>query len=271
MKHLSIRIAFSFLITLPAFSQESLPYYCDFNENTQAALWEVYNLGDNTDDLFYTWNFQIDNLAHSYPVGGTEITDNWAVSPSFDFSNGATIDSISHAFSGFGMPFGLDTIMIYAIAGSSNPDLATEVIPLKLLSGDDYNPDNVWRKSTGINIPPMEGESHIAFRYKTIVNWLDVRLDDLYISGNPLSDEIIASVPTFEVFPNPAKDFILFQSIPPKSTVRIMNIAGQTVFEAQSATSQFRVDVQPLASGLYILNVEGENNAKMTQKLVISD
>ena len=257
------------LLVLPTFSQEILPYYCDFDQDTHESEWEFYRLGANTDEEFYTWEFENDELVHYYPVGGTVVTDDWIVSPEFDFSNGGSIDSVSHAFGGFGFPTEEDTVMIYVITGSSNPNLAWNLTPLKLLTDETYNPDNIWRKSYNLSIPSMSGESHIAFRYKTINNWLDVRIDDLHISGGPLSDDDMIVDQRIEVFPNPSSDYITIDGITANSTVRILNVAGQTVFESNPTISQMRLDIQNFTKGLYILNVQTANQISTSQKLVI--
>lgn len=259
------------LCSIQTMAQEALPYYCDFNGATEELVWEQYRLGLTTDE-FYTWDFYANELQHYYPVGGTEVTDDWMVSPEFDFSNGATIDSISHAFGGFGFPEGADTIMIYVITGSSDPSLAFDVTPLALLSDEDYNPDNIWRKRLDINIPAISGESHIAFRYKTTNNWLDVRIDDLYISDAPLgtSDNNRPEL-ELKLFPNPASDFINIGNSEYRiNEISIFEVSGKLVKQISLNNMESRISIADLPNGIYTVLGNSKDNIKALQKLVIT-
>ena len=102
--------------------QEALPYSTDFAEDD--GEWTQYRTGTTPDDT-YTWQISFGELQHFYPVGGTELTNDWMVSPELDLANGGAISSLDYKFSGFGFPFDLDTIAVYLITGSQNPSEAT--------------------------------------------------------------------------------------------------------------------------------------------------
>lgn len=85
----------------------------------------------------------------------------------------------------------------------------------------------------------------------------------------PLSNDDMIVDQDLELYPNPASDFIILDGITPNSTVRIINIAGQTVYESNSATTQTRLDVKPFSQGIYILNIQNENQVIASRKLVI--
>lgn len=270
MKINCILMGIAMLLATSAISQQQFPYYCDFNTESQESEWQEYRLG-STDDLFYTWSFFDDELQHNYPVGGTEVTDDWIVSPVFDFSSGATIDSISHAFGGFGTPMEGDTIMIYAITGSSNPELATDITPLALLSDEDYNPDYMWRKRLDINIPAISGESHIAFRYKTINNWLDVQIDDLYISGTTLGiNDNKRSELELGIFPNPSSSFIKIANTENEfSEISFFDLSGKLVKQSSFTSTEMKISIMDLPNGSYVISAKLLDGRTAVQKLSI--
>lgn len=257
------------LCAISTSAQESLPYYCDFEEN--GTDWVQYRLGPTSDE-FYTWEFVNDELTHYYPVGGDDVTDDWMVSPEFDFSNGATLDSVRHKSGGFGFPFGLDTIALYLVNGAENPDLASTVTLLFLYTHSEYSPDNTWQSLYDIEIPSIEGESHIAFRYKTDNNWLDISLDDLYISGAPLG--IIGAQEEYQslgIYPNPAENVLNFtESELEFSEIRIYTISGMMALQENLNYNTQAIDISELPNGMYTVVATDKTGMKTLQKLVIA-
>ena len=168
----------SILFSLSAAAQTSLPYFTAFDNAGQQSGWTEYRLGE--ENAFYEWNYSTmqpytapNCLAHNYPVGGENLLDDWFVSPEFDFSGGGMLDSLHHAFSGFGVPGAGDTVAIYLLHGSQDPAVATKTL-LMDFRGADYTGDGAWRRLDPIAIPAQSGESYIAIRYSTIINHFGV-------------------------------------------------------------------------------------------------
>lgn len=168
-------------------AQTALPYYTGFDNTAERAGWTFYN---SNVTQFSGWEYSLQPYStptcviHFYPVGGSQTTTDWFVSPAFDFSAGGTIDSLWTNFGGFTNTLALnDTIAIYLLEGSANPGLATKTL-LYDFRGANYVNDNNWRKFTNIVIPPTQGQSHIAFYYRTITSWLDVKFDNLQLSAS---------------------------------------------------------------------------------------
>lgn len=239
-------LAVLFSINLSA--QTPLPYYTGF-ESGELEGWAEYNLGP--ENSLYTWQYSNGVLAHDYPVGGTLETHDWFVSPGFDFSGGGAIDSVSYRFSGFGTPIPGDTIGIYLVVGSQNPDEASELIMLREYTDSEYNNDFVWRVDTALTIPETPGISYIAFRYSTIVNWLVPGFDDLYISSNGTSTDDIETT-TLSAFPNPANSTLYFTSAL-SGEVEIYNLNGRLV-QSLTVSGDKKIDISQLETGLYLLS-----------------
>lgn len=96
--------------------------------------------------------------------------------------------------------------------------------------------------------------------------WISV--DAMGFEG-PLSNDDMVVDQDFQLYPNPVSDQLILDGLAPNSTVRIVNVAGQTIYESKSATPQLKLDVQNFAEGLYILNVQGRDQASTSRKLVI--
>lgn len=193
-------------------AQTALPYYTGFDDASQKMGWTEYRVGDMGS---YHWNYETFNaysapevLSHYYPVGGTQLTVNWFVSPQFDLSLGGMIDSLRYAFSGFGTVMPDDTVAIYLLEGSQDPQLATSKTLLFDFRDTIYKNDNVWRKLEGISIPAASSNAYIAFKYVTTFNWLDVRFDNLALSGNGIGTVEKPALAKVELFPNPASDYV---------------------------------------------------------------
>src|SRR4051812_45013574 len=104
IKHLCV---FTLLLSmLGAASQTTTTnYYTAFDNAAQRNGWAQYRSGDPS---AYEFGYVPSAYStptcvyHDYPVGGSQVTIDWFVSPVFDFSAGGKIDSIRVQFGGFG-------------------------------------------------------------------------------------------------------------------------------------------------------------------------
>jgi hypothetical protein len=231
-----------------------------FDTNPEQASWTEYRLGDENE--FYMWEYSTNSarsqafcLVHNYPVGGTEETEDWFVSPGFDFSKGGKIDSIWHYFTGFGTPIPGDTIAIYVITGHQNPDSAASVTMIHNYTDTSYKIENAWKLDTNITIPVRQGTSYIGIRYTTTSNWLDVKFDDLSIIGYNATDISEVLVDRVTLYPNPASD-ILNLEIPDELdpiSISIEDFSGRTIFSSSNEFAQLSID--NLVSGTYLIRL----------------
>lgn len=246
----------------PSNAQTPLPYYTGFDNTIEKAGWTEFRKGDNGPSK---WTFDTNSslssptrLMHDYPVGGTVVTDDWFVSPPFSFMYGGKIDSLYSSFTGFGMPNSGDTIAIYVLRGNSDPSLASSKT-LLLDYKTAYINDNTWRDTFSIPIPASPSTTFIAFRYKTINNWLDVSFDNLRLKSNAASsiDPMGYNVSDVQLYPNPCSDGILnfkkgvFNAKHPVD-IRFYSIIGQEVCHIQPESSSFHLN---LNNGIYLYSM----------------
>ncbi len=267
MKSITIHCMCIILLTLlsrtEVGAQVSFPYYTGFDNATEKADWTLYRTGFGGN---YIWQYASDMsysapecLMHLYPVNGNMVTDDWFVSPLFDFSSGGNIDSVRHYFSGFSTPFPDDTVGIYLLVGSPDPQLAMARILLKDFRGADYVNDGIWNLTQNISIPSTSGDCYIAFRYRTIVSWLDVRFDNLMVNGtNPPPtgiEEAQAESGKIRLFPNPAQELLNISSAVPYSTITVRDITGKEVIHQLFSQA---INVSRLNAGIYFMQCFSE-------------
>lgn len=139
-----------------------------------------------------------------------------------------------------------------------------------------WNSGSPIEEWTLVSIPLEQNEpvlTHAVIRVEAQVGdlvpgnaWISV--DAMGFEGPLRNDDMIVDQ-DLEIYPNPASDYIILDGISANSTVRIVNIAGQMIFESNSNTSQLRLDVRDFVKGLYILNVQTPNKVSTSRKLVI--
>ena len=266
------RLLFAALLALSlqasTYAQNSLPYYPGFESATDLAGWNQYRLGPATDPN-YEWNFFGGELNHYYPVGGNDTTDDWMVSPALDLSMGATIDSVRFKAGGFGMPFGIDTVAMYLVIGDQNPANASSVQLLHLFTDNTYNFDNVWRAVGNIFLAPTTDSAYIAFRYQTIVNWLDVFVDDLYITPGPVVVcECLPATGQARLVPNPAREAFQVWEVEPANvtSVELLSIDGRVLRVYQGI--EHRLSTLGIAPGTYFVRVNMLDGSAVQQLVV---
>ncbi|MCZ4410736.1 T9SS type A sorting domain-containing protein [Cryomorphaceae bacterium 1068] len=145
-----------------------------------------------------------------------------------------------------------------------------------LFNSFDWNSGTSIEEWTLVSIPMEQNEpvlTHTVIRVEAQVGdlvpgtaWISV--DAMGFEG-PLSDGDIIDDRDFAIYPNPANDYIILDGLAPNATIRIINIAGQTVFESNSVATQMRLDLDNFAPGLYILDVQPVKKAGVSRKLVI--
>lgn len=251
-----------FISWVPA--QTNLTYFTGFDSPTQIAHWTYYGEGAHSP---YSWEYNGQSaystptcLVHYYPVGGTSETIDWYISPGFFLPEGAMIDSLRYHFSGFGMPATADSVAIYVLRGSPLPNQATsKTLIADFRTAPSYSNDGVWRKLTNLAIPGHSTDSiYLAFKYKTVNNWLDVRFDNLAIRviNTTSIKQTDMGVEEFVAYPNPAEKGVRFMKDGKnlgegEYTVRFYNLAGE-LLEQKQISEKIELDYSP---GIYFYTV----------------
>lgn len=76
-------------------------------------------------------------------------------------------------------------------------------------------------------------------------------------------------VSTFEMYPNPATNFIALKNINIANTeIRIFDVTGKKVYQNIKGTHQENIDVSHLKSGIYVVSIS-EGSQQVSEKLMI--
>lgn len=243
-------------------AQVSLPYFTGFDNAAQQSGWTEYKKAATT---FSHWGFgggytAPNAIGHDYsPSTGISLTDNWFVSPGFSISSGGMLDSIRYKFSGFSVPQAGDTIGIYLLNGAQDPSLATSQTLLFDFRNTDYVNDYTYHVKTNIALPPLNGTSYFAVRYRNTncsAKWLTVSFDNIALSGNAtMNIPGNFNVEMVKVYPNPSSGKLFMESNERLNRVEIKNIVGETVYTGHDLEAQNEIDLSGYAKGMYIANV----------------
>lgn len=229
------------IINVSASAQTPLPYYTGFDEGISTPGWQEFRKGVT---INWGWLGSEDyisppgSLYHIFPDASTASTDttvDWFVSPPFDFSGGAIIDTLyAGIYSVGGPPHPEDFIGLYLLNGSPDPSLATTVA---LLVDFTLFPNGIgggWNYTTNILIPPTAGASYIAFKYIATNNNFQAGFDNLYISALSTGIKSVTAEAELDVYPNPAANHLTIDlgSQNEKVQVTIADLNGKVIYSA---------------------------------------
>lgn len=275
MKNITLIIGF-LLLTNFTFSQVILPYSTGFDNASEQNGWVEFKKEATT---FSHWDFSSSNsnsspncISHDYsPSSGITLTDNWFVSPAFEIKSGGNLDEISYMFSGFSVPATDDTIAVYLLQGSQDPDLATQVL-LFDFRNSEYVTDNTYRTKENIGLPAFSGLSYLAIRYKNSdcsSNWLTVHFDDITISGGTVGLHNLG-LNEINIYPNPTSNEIhIDNTLNSINSFRIIDNLGNTYFNSQkNITEDIKLDISKLNNGVYFI-VLNTKNGILSKKIII--
>lgn len=85
----------------------------------------------------------------------------------------------------------------------------------------------------------------------------------------PLLSASDASGLPFEMYPNPARDFVTLSGLPQAAQVRIFDLQGRQVYQNLRAGERQHIDTDALPAGIYLLHVS-EGMRHSARKLVIA-
>ena len=111
---------------------------------------------------------------------------------------------------------------------------------------------------------------YICYQYRTIFNWLDVKFDNIHVSGDPSSaiDEAQHQlVQQVNLSPNPATNQLIIQTddLINLSQITVFNTNGKMVMTYEE--SRISIDVSALPSGVYFIKMDTDQGI-VTKKWV---
>ncbi|MAP02019.1 MAG: hypothetical protein CMD01_04290 [Flavobacteriales bacterium] len=176
--------------------------------------------------------------------------------------------------------------MNYDVAGA-NPSAFVTINGVEMTENFDPNGSasgNDTVKSFAGHYRPMNIDGCSLMRYEfydvnnpnTPLASVDIRF--IHTSGTcTVSDDIVAEIPEFKLFPNPANELLNFQVDNLTQNLNnlsfsIVDIIGKTVLYRELDSfknSSSQIDVSLLKQGVYIVSMSDGENILQTQRLII--
>jgi hypothetical protein len=266
------------LICNLSFGQVTLPYSSGFDNANEQSGWVHFQKAATSvggwEISSSTPNSAPNCLSHDYaPSTGVTLADNWFVSPAFEIPSGGSLDSISYMFSGFSVPGMGDTVAVYLLQGSQDPDLANKTL-LFDFRGAEYIADNTYRTKTNLSLSAYSGFSYVAFRY---VNsdvssyWLTTHFDDVKIVGNTASlEEDKFSESGMNTYPNPTNGEVFIENhLDEIQSLQIVDMQGRVHVSLNDVQDEIiKVDLSSFDSGVYLIKAKS-NNETLTSRILV--
>ena len=83
---------------------------------------------------------------------------------------------------------------------------------------------------------------------------------------NTLSDDKFVDGVSFNIYPNPANDFIFIENISIGSKVDLFNVLGKNIKSVEIESHNQRLDINGLNSGVYFVKVDGKAASKFIER-----
>lgn len=160
----------------------------------------------------------------------------------------------------------------YKVSSETNYDMFRFYVDgvSKLSASGTSNTDWKYKKIT-LN----EGEHILKWEYSKDYSTSSgedcVRIDDVRLphSASCVSLENQMELSNLNIYPNPAKDYVVLSNLNGENQITIIDLNGRMRYYQTSSSNQVEIDVRQLESGVYNLNVI-KDNIIVTKKLVIA-
>lgn len=248
-------------------TKSTLPYFYDFESDLLDACWEQQSIYKSLEWKWGTGNGGANpSTAYSGSKNAylkaysleTEGSISRLVLPTFDLAS-YTSNNIELEFWLANQKWSSDQDVLKVYYKTPEKDW----VLLSTFNSDIPN----WAKQT-VRIPEKVNGMQFAFEAQS--NWgYGVCIDDIKLyEGSPVS------TPTNElenarIYPNPFSNEINIENLVATKKVKVVNLLGQTLIDQQvSNETSTKINTESLASGIYLIVIEGKNGLRAVNKLV---
>lgn len=178
---------------------KTLPYKNTLNTQSERNELSVVRTGSAGT---YSWSVDV-YASHDYPVGGssTDTVSDWLFTPPIKVTSGAQLAFRYFVYGITGQATPVDEFSIWYGRGSKQPFNGSYV----KLADLTYRISNqqVWRDTSGIQLPFVSDTGYICFRYKATNNWFTLGLDSIAVVIPGLGVKS-SQIEQTNVYPNPS-------------------------------------------------------------------
>ena len=260
--------------TSSCLSSYSLPYLNDFDDPVTWSTCQTFH--DNDGDGNY-WFYQSgvggNNEGYvassaSYQNGAVLYPDNWVIMGPVDLTN------VSDALLQWEV-FGLDptycneNYTIYVGPSNSYSDLINSSVSFNETIASGGDACNIWA-SRSLDISAATGELvYIGMRHHDVSDEFVLSIDNVYVSSSTMSNEDF-DLENIDYTFNQEFKILNVNAEELLSNIEIYNILGQQVLFENLNQSSATLNLSMFSSGIYIVNIRGNNSKVKTFKLAIN-
>ena len=125
-----------------------------------------------------------------------------------------------------------------------------------------------WITSGVLPLPSPSSTYQIAL--EGVANYgYSINVDDVRVTSGALSvSDVTDKKDLFKVFPNPTSDYINITSKVSISEVILFDLNGKKIKTLNPGKSEMNMSVRDLQSGVYVVQIKGEDNSMSSHKFV---
>jgi|GEM_PF-2139218 len=231
------------------------------NPTCQDSLVEFTAVATNTFTPVYTWFVNGVGMATGAVFSTTTLQDNDVVHVTVTEPDSVCLN-IGHAVS---TPI---TMTVHVAPPAPLIHLIGNMLVSSMSNVQWFGPNGLIPGATGQTYHPIAPGAYYARQMDT-TNCVSVPSNLLNIS---LLDITALDLSGLNIYPNPAKDHLVFEWDHPISeiVVELYNVKGQRVLtDAANNTSRKRIDLATLPEGLYLVVLKDTNGRSRTTKLIL--
>lgn len=129
--------------------------------------------------------------------------------------------------------------------------------------------------SSGTN-PVLTYNSTTGYNYAEVANGIKDQIEDFTVPApgpncTSLATTSVANANNISIYPNPSNGtiYINMNSVSDQVDLTVIDLNGRTVYQKEGFISSGSIDLNQLQSGIYILNIKGEN-INHSQKIILN-
>ncbi len=240
-----------------------LPLNQDFETSLTNGGWTAVSVtGALTWTLDETHGVDGSNCGKATGYTGTsgvyEINELWYISPVFNADNYTTLNLNFMSAQGYSG----STIGVFYSTDYNGTTPATATWTALTATWAPADPFWTWTASGNVDLSAVNGATcYVGFKFANPATTASStwELDNITITAGTSNIENVSA--QLSVYPNPVQNVL---NISEKANVKVINIAGQVVIDAQNVNS---VDMSALTTGMYIVRIENEAGVQ-TEKIM---
>jgi hypothetical protein len=250
----------------------SLPYLNDFNDTVAWTTCQYFYDSDGDGNYWFYVDYDDDGDYHaaSQSWSGTPLfPDNWVIMGPIDLTN-HTDALLEWKVRGTDSSWCQENYTVYVgVYPTVNNLLSSSSISYNetIASGGDACGETFADRSFDISAK-TGGLVYIGFRHHDVTDMFTLNIDDVSVTSSTMSIEEL-TLDNIDYIFNQETKILNVNSQEILSNIQIHNILGQQVLNENLNNKSINIDLSTISSGVYIVNVEGNNSKTKTFKLAI--